>query len=45
VTSFDKAAWQAEFKLHDAHFEQLSYHLPKALMATKTLLEHKLAAI
>ena len=32
VTSIDKAAWAEEFKLHDAHFEQLAYHLPQALV-------------
>jgi phosphoenolpyruvate carboxykinase (GTP) len=44
VTSIDKAAWQAEFKLHDEHFAQLSYHLPKALLDTKAALEARLAA-
>jgi phosphoenolpyruvate carboxykinase (GTP) len=43
VTSIDKAAWQAEFKLHDAHFEQLAFHLPKALLDTKAALEARLA--
>mgnify|MGYP002134499921 FL=1 len=43
VTSIDKAAWQAEFKLHDEHFAQLSYHLPKALLDTKAALEARLA--
>jgi phosphoenolpyruvate carboxykinase (GTP) len=42
VTSIDKAAWQAEFKLHDAHFEQLAFHLPKALLDTKAALEARL---
>ena len=44
VTSIDKAAWAEELKLHDSHFEQLSYHLPKALVETKSLLEKRLAA-
>jgi phosphoenolpyruvate carboxykinase (GTP) len=44
VTSIDQAAWQAEFKLHDAHFAQLSYHLPKALLDTKAALQARLAA-
>ena len=44
VTSIDKAAWQAEFKLHDTHFEQLAFHLPKALLDTKAALEARLAA-
>ena len=43
VTSIDPAAWQAEFKLHDEHFAQLSYHLPKALLDTKAALEKRLA--
>jgi phosphoenolpyruvate carboxykinase (GTP) len=44
VTSIDPAAWQAEFKLHDEHFAQLSYHLPQALLDTKAALQAKLAA-
>ena len=44
VTSIDKAAWAEELKLHDSHFEQLSYHLPKALVETKSLLAKRLAA-
>jgi phosphoenolpyruvate carboxykinase (GTP) len=44
VTSIDTAAWQAEFKLHDAHFAQLSYHLPQALLDTKSAFQAKLAA-
>jgi phosphoenolpyruvate carboxykinase (GTP) len=43
VTSIDKAAWQAEMKLHDELFEQLSYHLPKELVETKNALEARLA--
>ena len=42
VTSIDKAAWVEEFKLHAAHFEQLSYHLPRELMDTKAVLERRL---
>jgi phosphoenolpyruvate carboxykinase (GTP) len=42
VTSIDKAAWQAEFKLHDEHFAQLSYHLPQALLDTKAALQSRL---
>jgi phosphoenolpyruvate carboxykinase (GTP) len=45
VTSIDKAAWQAEFQLHDTHFEQLAYHLPPALVATKAALEERLASV
>jgi phosphoenolpyruvate carboxykinase (GTP) len=44
VTSIDKAAWTEEFKLHESHFEQLAFHLPKALIETKALLEKRLAA-
>ena len=42
VTSIDKASWVKEFKLHAAHFEQLSYHLPRELMETKAVLERRL---
>ncbi|BCO25238.1 phosphoenolpyruvate carboxykinase [GTP] [Rhodoferax lithotrophicus] len=42
VTSIDKAAWVEEFKLHDAHFEQLAHHMPKELIETKTALEQRL---
>ncbi len=44
VTSIDKAAWVEELKLHEAHFEQLSYHLPQALIDTKAVLEQRLNA-
>jgi phosphoenolpyruvate carboxykinase (GTP) len=44
VTSIDPAAWQAEFKLHDEHFAQLNYHLPKELLDTKAALQARLAA-
>jgi phosphoenolpyruvate carboxykinase (GTP) len=44
VTSIDKAAWAEEFKLHDAHFEQLAYHMPQALIDTKNALEQRLTA-
>ena len=44
VTSIDNAAWTEEFKLHDAHFDQLAYHLPQALLETKARLEKRLAA-
>jgi phosphoenolpyruvate carboxykinase (GTP) len=42
VTSIDKAAWGDELKLHDAHFEQLAYHLPQALVDTKAALQQRL---
>jgi phosphoenolpyruvate carboxykinase (GTP) len=44
VTSIDKAAWVEELKLHNTHFDQLAYHMPKALLDTKALLESRLAA-
>jgi phosphoenolpyruvate carboxykinase (GTP) len=44
VTSIDKAAWQAELKLHEALFQQLAHHLPKELPATKAAIEQRLAA-
>ena len=44
VTSIDKAAWQAELKLHDELFTQLQHHLPQALTDTKATLEKRLAA-
>ena len=45
VTSIDKAAWEEEFKSHDAHFELLSYHMPQELIDTKAALEQRLAAL
>ena len=45
VTRIDKTAWAEEFKLHDAHFEQLAYHLPQALVDTKNDLEKRLATV
>ena len=44
VTSIDKAAWQAELKLHDELFAQLQHHLPQALTDTKATLEKRLTA-
>jgi phosphoenolpyruvate carboxykinase (GTP) len=44
VTSFDKAAWQAELKLHTELFTQLKHNLPPALEATRVKLEQRLAA-
>ena len=44
VSSIDKAAWQAELKLHEALFQQLSHHLPPALVAVKDQIERRLAA-
>ena len=45
VTSIDKAAWQQELQLHNTHFEQLAYHMPKALLDTKAALAQRLAAV
>ena len=42
--SIDKAAWQAELKLHAELFQQLAHHLPKELPATKAAIEQRLAA-
>ena len=45
VTEIDKAAWTEELRLHEAHFEQLAYHLPRELVATKAALAERLAAL
>ncbi|QOF78786.1 phosphoenolpyruvate carboxykinase (GTP) [Variovorax sp. 38R] len=44
VTSIDKAAWQAELKLHTELFQQLAHHLPKELPETKAAIEQRLTA-
>ena len=44
VTSFDKAAWTAELKLHEELFTQLKHHLPEALVDTKAKIAARLAA-
>ncbi len=44
VTSIDKAAWTEELKLHTELFQQLAYHLPKELEATKAQIEKRLTA-
>ena len=44
VTSFDKAAWTDELKLHDELFTKLAYHLPKELSETKDRLAKRIAA-
>ena len=44
VIGIDKAAWQAELKLHADLFQQLAYHLPKELQETKARIEVRLAA-
>ena len=45
VSSIDKAAWQQELQLHNTHFEQLAYNMPKALLDTKAALAQRLAAV
>ena len=45
VISIDKAAWQAEMKLHAELFDQLAYHLPAELSATKAKIEAQLAQL
>jgi phosphoenolpyruvate carboxykinase (GTP) len=42
VIGIDRAAWQHEMKLHDELFEQLAYHLPAELPATKAKIEARL---
>jgi phosphoenolpyruvate carboxykinase (GTP) len=44
VTSFDKAAWTDELKLHDELFTKLAYHLPKELSETKDKLAKAISA-
>ena len=44
VTSIDKAAWQKELELHAELFQQLAFHLPAELTATKAKIEQRLAA-
>ena len=45
VISIDKSAWQAEMKLHAELFDQLAYHLPAELSATKAKIEAQLAQL
>jgi phosphoenolpyruvate carboxykinase (GTP) len=44
VTSIDPAAWRAELQLHGELFEQLAYHLPAEMSATKSRIEGRLGA-
>ncbi|MBC7434644.1 MAG: phosphoenolpyruvate carboxykinase (GTP) [Bdellovibrionales bacterium] len=44
VISIDKAAWQQELGLHTQLFNQLHYHLPAELEATRAQIEKRLAA-
>lgn len=42
VASLDAAAWKTELGLHAELFDQLAYHLPKALVETKAKIERRL---
>jgi len=44
VIGVDSAAWRDELGLHSALFEQLAYHLPAPLVATKARIEARLGA-
>ncbi len=44
VIGIDKAAWQAELKLHGELFRQLEFHLPRELVETRSLIEKRLVA-
>ena len=45
VTGIDKADWEAELKLHTAHFDKLAHHLPRELLATRDALAAAIAAL
>jgi len=42
VTSIDAGEWKAEMALHAELFEQLAFHLPEELTATKARIESRL---
>jgi phosphoenolpyruvate carboxykinase (GTP) len=44
VIGIDPAAWMQELKLHGELFDQLAYHLPAELPATRAKIERALAA-
>ena len=44
VIGIDRAAWRNELELHGQLFEQLAYHLPAPLLATKARIEARLGA-
>jgi phosphoenolpyruvate carboxykinase (GTP) len=44
VIGIDTAAWTQELKLHEELFQQLSFHLPAEMPATKAKIEQRLAA-
>ena len=44
VTNIDPAAWRTELALHEELFQQLAYHLPAEIAATKASIEARLSA-
>jgi len=44
VTNIDSAAWKAELGLHEGLFQQLAYHLPREITATKARIEARFGA-
>ena len=44
VIGIDHAAWEKELDMHQELFQQLAYHLPQELKATKVKMEQRLAA-
>ena len=44
VIGIDKAEWHQEMRLHQELFNQLNYHLPTEMPATKARIEERLAA-
>jgi phosphoenolpyruvate carboxykinase (GTP) len=44
VIGIDRDAWVKELQLHEELFQQLAYHLPAELKATKAQIEQRLAA-
>ena len=43
ITAIDRAAWEAELKLHDELFDKLSHRLPAELGTVKATLQSRLA--